>query len=446
MPSWRRFAPRDVATSFVPLLQVVAAVMTEPSATTFRTLITGWLLAPRRTVLGMVRACGTERHHASFHRLFASARWSIDRAGLAVFDLITVGMRTVFLAVDDTLLPRFGLKIFGTGMHRDPVLSSRSHTVTRWGHCWVVLCVVIESRHVPGRHFALPVLSRLYLNKAAAEKWRRVYRTKNELMQLMLSLLDEHVADTGKQLHLLGDSAFTAPAVLDRLPSSVAVTGRVVANARIHEPPPQRRAGQVGRPRKRGERRASPKEMLQAKGLRRLTVKLYEGSTDHVRVATQVGRFFKAPDRDVLVIAVEHLRGGRGTEVFYTTDTDADVETVLRRYSWRWTIEVTFHDTKTHLGITEPQNRTTLAARRTAATGFLLYSLIVWWHETARQHPARPLRAWHGKRGASFADMLAALRLQTLQNMRQTYFSTPAIPPGIKKFIDQLTRLVSLAS
>ncbi len=86
------------------------------------------------------------------------------------------------------------------------------------------------------------------------------------------------------------------------------------------------------------------------------------------------------------------------------------------------------------------------AVRRTAATGFLLYSLIVWWHETARRHPAQPLRLWHGKRGASFADMLAALRLETLRNTRQTYFSTPAIPPGIRKFIGQLTRLVSLAS
>ena len=70
-------------------------------------------------------------------------------------------------------------------------------------------------------------------------------------------------------------------------------------------------------------------EMLQQKGLRRMTLKLYEGSTYHVRVATQIGRFYKAPDREVLVIAVEHLRGGRGVEVFYTTDLEADLETVL---------------------------------------------------------------------------------------------------------------------
>lgn len=436
----------DVASSFVPLLQVVSAVMTEPSAATFRLLIAGWLLAPRRTILEMRRACGSERHHAAFHRLFASARWSIDQAGLAVFDLITTGMQTVFLAADDTLLPRFGLKIFGTGMHRDPVLSSRGHTVTRWGHCWVVLCVVVESRHVPGRRFALPVLARLYLNKSSAAKWRRSYRTKNELLLEMLGLLEQHLGEGEKCLHLLGDSAFTAPAVLDQLPASIAVTGRVGVNVRIHQPPPQRRPGQVGRPRKRGARLPTPREMLQAEGLRRLTIKLYEGSTYRVRVATQIGRFYKAPDRDVLVIAVQHLRGGRGIEIFYTTDLEADVETVLRRYSWRWTIEVTFHDTKTHLGIGEPQNRTTLAARRTAATGFLLYSLTVWWHETARRTPARPLRPWRGKHAPSFADMLAALRNETLQNTKQTYFSTPALPARVKKFINQLTNLVSLAS
>ncbi|HBN77245.1 MAG TPA: hypothetical protein DD473_15805 [Planctomycetaceae bacterium] len=109
--------------------------MNQPTANTFRTLIRGWLLAPRRTILGMVRASGTERHHAAFHRLFATAKWSIDQAGLKVFDLLTTGKQTVFISADDTLLARRGLKVFGTGMHRDPVLSSRSHHVTRWGHC-----------------------------------------------------------------------------------------------------------------------------------------------------------------------------------------------------------------------------------------------------------------------------------------------------------------------
>ncbi len=102
----------DGVTSFTMLLQVFTDIMTQQTANSFRTLIVGWLLAPRRTIMGMVRASGTERHHAAFHRLFASAKWSIDQAGLKVFDLLTTGKQTVYLSGDDTLLSRRGLKVF----------------------------------------------------------------------------------------------------------------------------------------------------------------------------------------------------------------------------------------------------------------------------------------------------------------------------------------------
>ena len=120
--------------------------MTPATSDNLRQLVVGWVFAPRRTITGMLRAGGTDRHHSAFHRLFATAQWSVDKAGLAVYDLIRrfVPQAVVFLAGDDTLLNRRGLKVFGAGMHRDPLLSSPSFTVTRWGHCWVVLCVVIE--------------------------------------------------------------------------------------------------------------------------------------------------------------------------------------------------------------------------------------------------------------------------------------------------------------
>lgn len=436
----------DVATSFLPVLQVFAAEMTQPTFRNLLILVSGWLVAPRRTIIGMVRASGTVRHHAAFHRLFASARWSVDAAGLAVFDLVTAAMPIVFLAIDDTLIPRTGLKIFGTGMHRDPLLSSRGHVVTRWGHCWVVLCVVLESRHFPGQHFSLPVLCRLYLNKTSARKWNRSYRKKSELMLQMLEILEGHCSGTGKRLHVLGDSAFTAPDLLSQMSAGLQVTGRVGANVRLHEPPPPRLPGQRGRPRVRGERLPTPHEMLQGKGLPRLKLKLFAGRAYHLRVASQVCRFFKAPGRDVLVIAVQHLRGGRGIEVFYTTDLTADVETVLRRYSWRWSIELTFHDTKQHLGIEEPQNRARPAAQRTAPTALLLYSLIVWWHEQVRDDPAPAVLGWRGKSHPSFADMLCSLRLESLQNISPDNFFTPPLPPNIQKLIQHLTKLFQLAT
>ncbi len=246
----------DMCSSCVPMLQVFSVAMTVPTHANFVELMTGWVFAPRRTVLGMLRAGGTERHHSAVHRMFAQAKWSVDKVGLAVFDLIRklVPQETVFLAGDDTLLNRQGLKIFGTGMHRDPMLSSHSFTVVRWGHCWVVLCVIIESPRSKGRYFALPILARLYLSKTAAKKWKRTYRTTPDLMLQMLERVHAH--DRQQSLHFPGDSA----SMLSRMPVDIDVTGRVLCNSRIHGPLPVAPQGQRGRKRVRGERLATPAE------------------------------------------------------------------------------------------------------------------------------------------------------------------------------------------
>ena len=436
----------DIVNSFADLLQVFSVTMAPATSENFRDLVVGWVFAPRRTITGMLRAGGVERHHSSYHRLFASAKWSVDRAGLAVYDLIRryVPQTVVFLSGDDTLLNRRGLKVFGTGMHRDPLLSSRSFTVTRWGHCWVVLCVVIESPRTPGRYFALPILARLYLNKKSAAKWNRTYRTKPALMLELLKLVSAH--DSSQSLHFLGDSAYTSSSMLEKIPAEIAVTGRIGANSRIHELASARQPGQRGRPRVRGERLDTPEEMLDAKGLRRVDLKLYDHSHYKVRLAKQEGCLFKAPQRKVKVVAIEHLRGGRGREVFYSTESSAEAEQILRWFSWRWPIEVTFHDSKQHLGLGEAENRKPKAVRRTVPAGLLLYSLTVLWHECIRKKPAPSLRKWTGKNQASFAEMVAALRADSLAQLKRKHLSTPGIPPGIQKFLQPLEYLIALAA
>ena len=436
----------DIVSSFSDLLQVFAVTMTSSTHGNLQELIAGWVFAPRRTIMGILRARGTERHHSAYHRLFACAKWSIDKTGLAVYDLIRrlVPQATVFLSGDDTLLNRRGLKVFGAGMHRDPLLSSRGFTVTRWGHCWVVLCVVIESPRSPGRFFALPILARLYLNKKSAAKWKRAYRTKPELMLEMLKLVHAH--DLQQKLHFLGDSAFTSSSMLTQIPTDIEVTGRIVGNSRIHAPAPARQPGQPGRPRVRGERLDTPDEMLDAKGLRRVDLKLYDNSHYKIRLAEQEGCLFKAPKREVKVVAIEHLRGGRGREVFYSTESCVEAEQILRWFSWRWPIEVTFHDSKQHLGLGEAENRKPLAVRRTVPTCLLMYSLVVLWHECIRDKPAASLRKWTGKDQASFAEMLAALRADSLDEFKRKHLSTPGIPPGIQKLLQPLEYLIKLAA
>jgi len=431
-----------LCSSFAASLQELAVVMTAPSFGNLLIVLTGWLFARRRTVTGMLTAAGLagKRHHAAFHRLFSQSEWSLDALGLAVFRLIEplTARGAIFVAVDDTLARKRGKKTFGVGMHYDPLLSSRGKTVMNHGHSWVVLGVVIRLGLWPERVFCLPILFRLYLNREAAERARRVYRPRPELAVTLLRVLCEHRKN--RHFHCLADSAYGGHRVLSQLPVNCDLTSRMVLNARLHELP-QPVQGQ-GRPRKRGTRLPSPEQMLQQRG-RRLQLHMY-GRRDRVRVVERLACMFAAPGRLLRVVAVEPLRGGRGRQAFYSTCQDASAREVLTWYAQRWSIEVTFHDSKQHLGFEEPQGWTRLAVERTAPLAMLLYSLIVNWFAVEGHRHYRPqVASWTRKQQASFADMLATLKRETLRE--QTY-AWGLHGPGSQKIQQTLENLVSLAA
>ena len=123
---------------------------------------------------------------------------------------------------------------------------------------------------------------------------------------------------------------------------------------------------------------------------RRVTLDIY-GRSEQARLADQVARVHAAPERPLRVVAVEALKGGRGQEAFYSTCSDATAEQVIGWYAMRWSIEVTNHDSKQHLGFEEPQGWTRRSVERTAPLAMLLYSLIVLWFAREGHRSWRPL-------------------------------------------------------
>ena len=343
--------------SFVDLLQPLAGVMTTPTFNNLVTILTGWVFAWRRTVTGMIvaaQAVGV-KHHSTFHRLFAQASWSLDSLGLVVFMLIEPWLgdadHVIMLALDDTLARKRGRKTFGVGMHHDPMLSTRKTAIMNWGHSWVVLSVIVKFPFCKKRYFALPILFRLYLNKKAAAKHRRVVRTRPQLAVQMLNVLCS--ACINRRFHVVADSTYGGQSVLNELPANCDLTSRLLLDARLYDPPPTRKPGTNGRPLKRGRRLSSPRQML-AQRARRIELDLY-GRTDHVRLTDIEARVYTAPDRPLRIVAVEPLTGGRPMQAFYSTCHNADAQQVLIWYAMRWSIEVTFHDAKQHLGFEQPQ-------------------------------------------------------------------------------------------
>ncbi|ATB43550.1 hypothetical protein CYFUS_009030 [Cystobacter fuscus] len=84
------------------------------------------------------------RHHAGFHRFFSRASWSIDHMGrLLLLRQVALAPGPVRLALDDTLCTHKGPKVFGSGVHIDPVRSTRRTRLLTFGHVWVVLAVLV---------------------------------------------------------------------------------------------------------------------------------------------------------------------------------------------------------------------------------------------------------------------------------------------------------------
>lgn len=434
----------ELVPGFMALLQGLSATMTAPTFDSLVTVLTGWVFASRRMVTRMILAAGDAagKHYSSYHRLFSTARWSLDRVGLAVFDLIETWIEgNVLLAVDDTLARKRGLKMFGCGMHHDPLLSSRSKAVMNWGHSWVVLGVIVELPFRPGHFYCLPVLFRLYLNKAKAEQHRRVYRTRPELAVEMLRMLCSHRKN--KRFHAVADSAYGGQSVLNHLPENCDLTSRLLIDARLYSAPPERKEGQRGRPRKRGDRLPTPQQML-AHRPRRVSFDIY-GRLQEARIADCEARVHKTPGRSLRVVAVQPLTGGRKLQAFYSTCHEATAEQVIAWYASRWSMEVTFHDSKQHLGFEEPQGWSRQAVERTAPLAMLLYSLVALWFAGEGHGFYQPLDCpWYtSKTEPSFADMLTTLKRQSI---RQNVLSLALRGPGSRKIRQLLEHAVALAA
>src|SRR5437868_6476846 len=228
----------ELTSTFLVLLQDFQCVFTRPTFATFVALLTGWCLSHRhRYVTELIQSSGSthQGHHSRYHRFFSHARWSLDAlclvlARLLVAVFVPVGL--IELAVDDTLCRKRGLTVYGTGMHHDPLISSRAKPLVSWGHDWVVLClVVIRPFWAPSKVFALPVAVRLYRNRQGLTKGKKRgaksakpkkdpnHRTRPELARELIRLIADWFPKD--DVLISGDSAYGGKSILSHLPSNV---------------------------------------------------------------------------------------------------------------------------------------------------------------------------------------------------------------------------------
>jgi len=457
----------EVTQSFVDLLSVFQCVFTAPTYPIFVELMSGWLLSPRhRYVTELIWSSGCTRkgHHSRYHRFFSKSAWELDILSRVLATLLVslfAPTGIIELAVDDTLCRKWGLTVYGTGMHHDPLISSRAKPLTSWGHDWVVLTLIVKHPWwAPSKVWSLPLAFRLYRNRQGVTKGKKqplkrgqkqpkakvdpLHRTRPQLAVELITLVASWFPE--RQLMVTGDSAYGGQSVLKKLPGNVDLISRVHSKGALYQPAPVLKSGQKGRPRKKGDRLPGMAEWAADSNLPWTELQFCQyGLKATLRVKTQQALYYKAGGQRLLtIVLVQDVLGKRPDQMFYCTRLDWDAREVLSCYSGRWSIEVTFENSKQLLGLEDPANRVPLAVQRTAPMALVLYSLTVaWFHQEGHQHVQFPDRPWYRhKRDPSFADMLTTLRRQSWDEKFKTVSSQPDCT---KTFFAQIAAFVSLA-
>jgi DDE superfamily endonuclease len=450
----------ELTPSFVELLQQFTPVFTAPTFQTFVAIVTGWLLSHRhRYVTEVIFASGNvgQGHWSRFHRFFSHAAWDPDVLALFLAKLvlrILAPGALLLWAVDDTLCRKRGLTVYGTGMHHDPLISSRAKPLVSWGHDWVVLCILlVHPFWAPTKVFALPIAVRLYRNRQGLTKGKKSktkspsppkaeHRTRPELARELIQLVSTWFPQD--ELLLTGDSAYGGRSVLSYLPLNVHLISHVHAKGALYAPPPPPTAKRRGAPRKKGERLPGMAAWA-ADAAQPWTDLMFDqfGLHTTLQVKTQQALYYKAGGSRLLTIVLTRdAEGQRPDQMFYCTKLDWDARQILSTYAYRWAIECTFENCKQFLGLEDPANRLPQAVRRTAPTALLLYTLVVVWFQQAGHAWVRfPERPWYPqKQEPSFADLLTTLRRVSHEEKTQRVLPKQG---KIKTWITQITELLS---
>jgi hypothetical protein len=468
----------ELTQSFLSLLQHFLPVFTAPTFQTFLHICNGWVLSQRHRFITEVIFSGGNvgiGHWTRFHRFFSHAAWDLDTLNRCLAMLVARLLcpnGPLLLAVDDTLCRKRGLTIYGTGMHHDPLISSRAKPLVSWGHDWVVLSIlIVHPFWAPTKVFALPIAARLYKNRQGLTKGKKKrtsansttpcqrqakktkapadHRTRPQLAVELITLVASWFPE--RDLLVSGDSAYGGKSVLSYLPANVHLISHVHCKGALYEPPPPRpdrtadgNKVRQGRPRKKGARLPGMIDWANdaQQPWTELTFNQF-GLHATLQVKSQQALYYKAGGSRLLTIVLTRDQlGKRPDQMFYCTNLTWGVRQILATYAHRWAIECTFENCKQFLGLEDPANRVRLAVSRTAPLAFFLYSMImVWFHNLGHQLLTFPERPWYpAKKEPSFADLLTTLRQVSYDDITDTL---PLEQPQHKTWLTRLTELLS---
>jgi hypothetical protein len=181
-------------------------------------------------------------------------------------------------------------------------------------------------------------------------------------------------------------------------------------DANLFAPPPPYRGN--GRPPVKGRRLPKPRPAAATARRTRLTVRWYGGGTRRVEAASGTGHRDKGGEGLVPVrwVYVKDATGTHRDEYLLTTDTALTADAVVGVSCGRWSIETTFQECRSCLGLETTRGRCRATVTRAAPCLFGLYTVVaVLFHALPAAKRGGSV-SWAGKATVTFSDALTAVR------------------------------------
>ena len=401
-----------------------AVMFTQPSWLNAVALAMGALLClNRRTVCAALRAVdgAADKGFSRFHRFLSRADWSGLQGSQILLGqlqkaLVPAGEPLV-IGVDDFVERRRGAKIRDKGVWRDAVRSSRGFFVKVTGLRWLSLQLLARPAFA-ARTWGLPFLTILSRSEQTDARRKRRHQTLPEQATWAMRLVARWCP--GRRLVMVADGGYASLDVFWALRERAVCVARCRIDARFFNPPPPRRIGQMGRPRVVGTRQLPPRTRALRKATRweRMTIpgwRTKDGKAEREVDVTTGTALWSANGKTLPVrwVLTRDPTGRAETRVFVCSDPGQSALQILTWYAMRWAVEVTFEETRRHLGVETQRQWSDRAIHRTTPLLLGLFSMVTLWAaDLAAQTGKLPVlgAAWYKKPDPTFADCLAAVR------------------------------------
>ena len=234
-----------------------APLFSKPVFNRVKVLLTGAILSPHtRTVANALRVMGLsqEKHFQNYHRVFGRAQWNCLAVSQILLNLLVKTFAVsgeIVIGFDDTVERRRGEQIKAKGIYRDAVRSSKSFFVKTSGLRWLSFMVLTEVEFAK-KVWALPFLTVLCPSERYDEERGIRHRKLTDRARQAILLIQRWLPNL--DLVFVGDSSFAALDLLNAVREKVTVVSKLRLDAALYRKARLRRAGQMGRPRKKGKR------------------------------------------------------------------------------------------------------------------------------------------------------------------------------------------------